>query len=71
MSGNNRDHGRQALSQILNDMRGFVLAIYSMERGYSAFFDWFYDETQLHEWLAQLMAQAGNVGLEPNVSVRF
>eukprot|EP01127_Copromyxa_protea_P017596 TRINITY_DN5388_c0_g1_i1.p1 TRINITY_DN5388_c0_g1~~TRINITY_DN5388_c0_g1_i1.p1 ORF type:complete len:1092 (-),score=154.28 TRINITY_DN5388_c0_g1_i1:102-3377(-) len=65
MSGNKVEEGRQALSQILNDMRGFVVAIYSMERGYSAFFDWFYDETGLHEWLAQLMSQAANVGLEP------
>lgn len=65
MSGNNSRDARAALTQILNDMRGFVLAIYSMERGYSAFFDWFYDETQFHEWLAQLMSQAGNVGLEP------
>jgi hypothetical protein len=50
-------------------MRGFVLAIYSMERGYSVFFDWFYDETGLHEWLAQLMSQAANVGLEPEVQL--
>lgn len=67
MTGNNREKGRKALAQILNDMRGFVTAIYSMERGYSAFFDWFYDETLLHEWLGQLMSQAANVGLTPEV----
>jgi len=54
----------KALISIFNDLRGVISSIYSKDKGYVSFFEWFHQETQYHEWTAQLLAQAAQIGLE-------
>eukprot|EP01126_Amoeba_proteus_P039627 TRINITY_DN4193_c0_g1_i12.p1 TRINITY_DN4193_c0_g1~~TRINITY_DN4193_c0_g1_i12.p1 ORF type:complete len:614 (-),score=122.64 TRINITY_DN4193_c0_g1_i12:191-2032(-) len=60
----NRRKALDALKQVLNDLRGLVESITSKDRGYLTFFDWFHEETQYHDWLGQLIAQADQLKLE-------
>uniref|UniRef100_A0A6B2KX45 Exportin-7/Ran-binding protein 17 TPR repeats domain-containing protein n=1 Tax=Arcella intermedia TaxID=1963864 RepID=A0A6B2KX45_9EUKA len=58
------DHAKMLLRRILSDLRGFVSAIFNKDRGFPAFFDWFYHETGYYEWLVQLLTKAPQLKLE-------
>jgi len=60
----NRKKALVLLGQALSDLRGLTESMYSKDRGFSQFFEWFYNETGFYEWLAQILTQSQQLQLE-------